>query len=197
MDTYQAATQRRTIRRFKQDEIPADILRRLLNAARLAPSGANLQPLEYILVSDREVVSQVFQCLKWAGYIAPAGDPPEGKRPVAYVVVLLNRKIREAGGNHDAAAAIENMLLVAHAEGIGTCWIGSVDRVRLASILSIPSSHEIDSVVALGYPDQRSVVEEYKGSIKYWMDEAGIMHVPKRALKDIAHINKFGRKLPG
>jgi len=191
MDVYEATTHRRTIRRYKQDKVPAATIEKLVSAARLAPSGANLQPCEYIAVTDQAIVDDLFTCLKWAGYIAPAGDPPAGQRPVAYIVVLINRTIKERGGDHDAAAGIENMLLVAHEEGLGSCWVGSVDRVRVAQILSIPPTREIDSVVAFGYPNERSVIEEATDSIKYWKDERGVMHVPKRPLKDILHSNKF------
>jgi len=194
MEVYEAVTGRRTIRRYRQDRIPDLVIEHMANAARLAPSGANLQPCEYVVVTDPAKVKQVFPCLKWAGYIAPEGDPREGERPTAYVVVLLNRTIREAGGGHDAAAAIENMLLVAYAEGVGTCWLGSVDRARLGNILSVPASLEIDSVVALGYPNEKPVVEDERGSIRYWKDKEGALHVPKRRLEDIVHVNEYGRR---
>lgn len=191
MDVYEAVTCRRTIRRYKRDKVPVATIESLVNAARLAPSGANLQPCEYIAVTDQTAVDDLFTCLKWAGYIAPAGDPPAGQRPVAYIVVLINRSIKETGGEHDAAAAIENMLLLAYEEGLGSCWIGSVDRARAMQMLSIPPRYEIDSVVALGYPNERSVVEEATDSIKYWKDDKGVMHVPKRPLKAILHVNRF------
>ena len=90
MDIYETICQRRTVRRYKQDAIPEDILKKLINAARIAPSAANLQPVEYVIVNDKETVEKVFPTLKWAGYIAPAGNPPEGERPTAYLVVLVN-----------------------------------------------------------------------------------------------------------
>jgi len=192
MDVYEATVNRRTIRRFKQDRIPLEILKKMVDAGRLAPSGANLQPCEYVMVTDPARLRQMFPCFKWATYIAPSGDPPEGKRPTAYLVVLLNRTIRETGGTHDAAAAIENILLVAYELGVGSCWLGSVDREKVRTILSIPPDCEIDSVVALGYPDERPVVEEARGSIRYWKDKEGVLHVPKRRLEDMIHLNEYG-----
>jgi nitroreductase len=192
MDVYEAAVSRRTVRRFKQDKIPTKALKKVLNAARLAPSGANLQPCEYVVVTDPIEVNRMFSCLKWAAFIAPYGDPPDGERPTAYIVVLLNRTVRETGGTHDAAAAIENILLVAYEEGIGSCWLGSVDREKVKMILSIPANCEIDSVVALGYPNERPVLEEARGSTNYWKDGKGILHVPKRQLEDITHLNGYG-----
>ncbi len=63
---------------------------------------------------------------------------------------------------------------------------------KLGEMLNIPPSRYIDSVLALGYPDESPVVEEMRDSIKYWKDENGVLHVPKRRLKDILHINRFG-----
>lgn len=195
MDVYEATTTRRTIRRYKQQRVPLSLLRRLVNAARLAPSGANLQPCEYVVVTDPDRAQRIFPCLRWAAYISPVGDPPEGERPTAYVVALLNRKVRETGGTHDVAAAIENMLLVAHEAGLGSCWVGSVDREKVREILSIPASHEVDSVVALGYPNESPVVEEASTSTRYWKDDRGVLHVPKRPLSSIAHLDEYGRAM--
>ncbi len=194
MSVYDLIISRRTIRRFKQDEIPLKILEKLVNAGRLAPSAANKQPLEFIVVYDKEVVKKVFSTLAWAGYISPRGIPPEGQQPTAYIVVLINRRITESGGIHDASAAIENIILTALEEGIGSCWIGSINRPHLAEILSIPPHCEIDSVVALGYKNESPVYEDLKNpddSIKYYKDESGTLHVPKRRLMDILHYNTY------
>jgi nitroreductase len=191
MHVYDAIINRRTIRRYQQKPIDENILIKLVNAARLAPSAANLQPCEYILVNDKSTVDQIFPCLKWAGYIAPAGNPPEGERPVAYFIVLLNRNWRKEGGEVDAAAAIENILLAALEEGIATCWLGAIDRDKLRIILGVPEYCSIDSVVALGYPNEKSVVEETDDTVKYWKDESGLFHVPKRKQQTILHKNKY------
>ncbi|MBO3840655.1 MAG: nitroreductase family protein [Candidatus Brockarchaeota archaeon] len=196
MNVYEAAVSRRTIRKFLQKPIPMEILVKLLNAARLAPSAGNLQPCEYILVTDKSLLDSVFSTLKWARYIAPDGTPKEGERPVAYVVVLVNTKKAGEGGEVDCAAAIENMILTAWEEGIGSCWIASVDRDRLREILSIPEYCKICFVVALGYKAEEPVVEEMKeDDVKYWKDEKGVLHVPKRRLNDIVFINSYGNKL--
>ena len=138
MTVYETAINRRTIRRFKQKPIPLEILRKLVNAGRLAPSSANKQPIEYIIIEDVCIVESVFGTLKWAGYISPAGDPPQGERPVAYIVVLANKEKNSGSCERDAAAAIENMLLVALEEGIGSCWLGAIDTNKLTDILELP-----------------------------------------------------------
>ena len=191
MEVLDAIARRRTIRRFRQEPIPFALLEKLADAGRLAPSGANLQPAEFIIVDDPALVARVFETVAWAGYIAPAGNPPEGKRPVAYVVCLQNKEIKAVTPTADLAAAIENMILLGVAEGIGSCWIGSVNRKKLAEILEVPESRYIDSVLALGRPDESPVVEEERGSIKYWKDEAGRLHVPKRPLAKLLHRDRF------
>ena len=182
---------RRSIRQFRSDPIPGSILEQLVNAARLAPSAANRQPLEYVIVDQPQVCQKVFPCLKWAAYISPEGNPLPGQEPMAYIVVVVNTVVLKVRHEWDAGASIENMLLLAWDKGIGSCWIISADKPSLTEILSVPGSHEIDSVIALGYPAETSVVEDYKDSVKYWKDAAGGFHVPKRKLKDIIHFNRF------
>ncbi|MFH1824765.1 MAG: nitroreductase family protein [Candidatus Firestonebacteria bacterium] len=188
---YKAITERRTIRRFKQDKISDEILKKLVNAGRLAPSGANLQPIEYIIVNDEALVVEVFKNVKWAGYITPKGNPKEGEKPTAYIIVLVDRDNKGTTANYDVGAAVENVLLTSGEEEIGTCWMGSIDRENLRKIFNVPNDFIIDSVIALGYKGENPVVEEYKGSVKYWKDEGDILHIPKRNLKDILHWNKF------
>ncbi len=91
----------------------------------------------------------------------------------------------------DVGAAIENILLTALEEDIGTCWIQSIKREDLHQILKIPPNYKIDSVVALGYKNEEPVVEEMIDSVKYWLDDQETLHVPKRKLEDILHRNQF------
>ncbi len=196
MNVYEATVSRRTIRRFLQKPIPIHVLKKLLNAARLAPSGGNIQPCEYILVTEKDLLDKVFNTLKWAMYLGPAGAPREGERPTAYVVVSINTRKRAEGGEVDCAAAIENMILTAWEEGIGACWMASIDRERLREILSIPEHCRICFVVALGYRAEEPVTEDMKGDdVRYWRDENGVLHVPKRRLEDIVFVNSYGTKL--
>ena len=135
---FDLAVERRTIRKFLPKAVPGELLTRLVEAARLAPSAANVQPLEFIVVDEPETLAEVFPCLKWAAYIAPAGDPKAGEEPTAYVVTLVNTKVREKMYEYDVGAAMENMILTALGEGVGSCWLLSIDRDRLRAILSVP-----------------------------------------------------------
>ena len=194
MDIWEAIKKRRSVRRFRQEEISREILLELIEAARCAPSAANRQPLEFVVVDSEELRAEVFAQLAWAGYVQPRRDPPAGKHPVSYIIVLVNKERALANfGPVDAAAAIENTLLAAQGQGIGSCWLGSIKRDKLREILEIPDKYDIDSVIALGYPDEKPVMEDCKDeSIEYYLDDEDVLHVPKRPLASITHMNKFG-----
>jgi nitroreductase len=191
MSVYSVALRRRSIRRFKQKKIPLSILKKLINAARFAPSGANIQPCEFIVVDRKVIVDKIFPTLKWAGYIRPHGDPPPGAEPTAYIIVLINHRKKPFCAEADAAACVENILLVAQEKGLGSCWLGAIDKVKIRSIVKTPRYCEIKYVLALGYPDEEPKVEQAKNSIKYWKDKLGRLHVPKRSTKEALHRNRY------
>lgn len=191
MSIYETAITRRSIRRFRDIPVPHEILERCVNAARLAPSAANLQPLEYLVVDDGQLLPEVFSTLKWAAYIRPRGDPPQGKRPRAYIVILKKKDIGMPSSVYDVGAAMENMILVGLEAGIGSCPIVSIDREKLSTILNIPGDYEIPLVLALGYPDESPVEEPFSGSVKYWKDDDDVLHVPKKKLEAVLHWNAF------
>jgi len=188
---YDVVISRRSVRRFREAPIPRDLLDRCINAARLAPSGSNLQPLEYIVVDDKKLVPEVYSCVRWAGYLRPHGDPPEGKRPSAYVIILKNSKVTPGDANFDVGEALENMILVAWAEGVASCQFGSADRDQLRKLLNISAGYEVPLVIAFGYPDETHAIEPYTDSPKYWRDKALVHHVPKRSLESIRHWNRL------
>jgi nitroreductase len=194
MDVWEAIRRRRSIRRFKQEAISKEVLLEVVEAGRCAPSAANRQPVEFVIVNSEERRNEIFAQLAWAAYVQPRRDPPAGKRPVAYIIVLVNSERAMANlGKVDAAAAIENILLAAQGEGVGSCWLGSIKREKVREILEIPDKYDIDSVVALGYPGEQPVMEDCKGeSIEYYLDDNDVLHVPKRPLGNITHMNKFG-----
>ena len=177
---------RRTIRRFCDRPIAREDMKQLLDVARLAPSGANLQPLHYIAVLSKEKCEEIFPQTAWAGYVKPYGTPPEGQRPRAYVVVLADTQIRKAGFDFDAGAAVENLVLSAWEKGIGSCIIGACNRDEIRKILDIEEKDHICCLVALGYPAHEcSCYDTEDGDIHYTMDENGNFRVPKRTLRDI------------
>lgn len=192
MNIYETIIARRTIRKFKQEEIDPEILKKLVNAGRLAPSGANLQPLEYLIVDDRDLKEKIFSNLAWAGYIRPEGDPKKGERPAAYIIILADKEICPAP-DRDIGASAENMNIAAEEKGIGCCWIGSFKKKKVNEIIGAPENLSAELVLVLGYPGEKPVSEDIRkgSSIKYYKDDLGTLHVPKRRLEDLLHFNKF------
>jgi nitroreductase len=190
MDVYNAVLSRRSIRRFQQKRVETETLKKLVNAARLAPSAANLQPIEYFVITDRNLCSRVFDTIGWAAYIKPKWTPNKDERPTAYIILLV-RNIKNKWYMRDVSLASENIVLTAEGEGLGSCIICNIDRDRIREILSIPKELHVDSLIALGYKAEEAVVEDLKDSVEYWRDDNEILHVPKRKLEDMLHINSF------
>ena len=187
--TYEKIRSRRTIRKYLQKAVPEEALLKCVDAARVSPSGANLQPLSYIIVNDQKLLRKVFSTLSWAGYL-PDYQPSEEEMPRAYIIILLDEEISRTP-NHDAGIAAMSISMVAYDEGLGSCILGAVDREKLREILNVPEGLAVVLVVALGYPAENPVVEPVKdGDIKYWLDENGVLHVPKRDLKDVVRWNE-------
>lgn len=190
MKVYDTILSRRSIRRYKQKPIQLELLKKFVNAARLAPSGANLQPLEFLIVKDRNLCAQIFETIGWAGYIKPKWTPKPEERPTAYIVIIVNNN-SNPWYQRDVGLASANIVLAAEEEGIGSCILCKIDKEKIKKILNIPSGKEVDSIISLGYKDEVSVTEELNDSVEYWRDENQILHVPKRKLEDIIHFDGF------
>lgn len=177
----------RSYRRFFQDAaISTDTLTWLVNLARLSASAANLQPLKYVLANDPKQNEAIFSCLAWAGYLKDWPGPAPGERPSAYIVILHDQEVaKEVGCDHGIAA--QSILLGAREKGLGGCIVGSIKKDLLRQLLNIPGRYEILLVMALGRPRETVVLEEAGpgDSIRYWRDQDGVHHVPKRRLEDI------------
>ena len=176
----------RSYRRFDQSvAISMDLLREMVDAARLSGSARNMQPLRYMLFNDPVECARIDPTLAWAGYMKDWPGPEEGERPTAYIVQLGDLELTDDWWCDDGIAA-QSMLLTAVEQGFGGCIIGSVQREKLRSILSIPDRYKIIQVFALGKPAEEVVIDEVSNDdIKYWRDEQGVHHVPKRSLDDL------------
>ncbi|MDD3642873.1 MAG: nitroreductase family protein [Candidatus Krumholzibacteria bacterium] len=177
----------RSVRRFDGSApVGIETLERLVALARLAPSGANRQPLRFWLSCDPALNGEIFACLSWAGYLEDWDGPAPGERPAAYMVILHDTEVAEGYGC-DHGIAAQTIMLGAAAGGLGGCIIGSVDRERLARVLDLADRYRILLVLALGFPGETIEVEDVgdDGDIRYWRDAGGAHHVPKRALEDL------------
>lgn len=183
---------RRTVRKFKPDPVEADVLAKLVDAARLCPSGANKQPLIYIAVNEPELAKKIYETEKFGAYLGEAGQPQPGEEPTAHILVAQNKEFAIAETVRDVGAAVQTILMGACAYGLGATWLRSFDRPKAAQILGLPEEYEPDSLIALGVPGEAPKVVPMKdGDVKYWRDKTGQHFVPKRAFDEICFLNGF------
>ena len=177
----------RSYRRFDQKVgIGPSTLRELVDLTRYCASAANLQPLKYTVSCTPEKNIKIFEQLQWAAYLKDWTGPSEGERPTAYIIVLGDTSVAKSF-DCDLGIVCQTMLLGAAEKGLGGCMIGSVKRKELRETLSIPGHLEILLVIALGKPKETVVIEAVgrEGDIRYWRDDEGVHHVPKRSLDEI------------
>jgi nitroreductase len=164
VEVLEAIRTRRSIRSFKSDEISDEDAVKMLEAARLAPSAGNKQSWTFIYIKDPQVIRMIKNCSP--GFYADA----------TAVIVMGIKKEDEKRGTLDVCFAAENILLAAHALGIGGCPIVSFNSDAVREIINAPKDWQAILVVSLGYPDK-------------------VPSPPlKKKLSDIAYLDFFGRK---
>jgi nitroreductase len=177
----------RSYRRFYEEkDITMEELEQLVELARRSPSGANRQPIKYMLSVSREKNQEIFETLTWAGYLKDWNGPIEGERPSAYIIMLRDNEISK-GMSHDEGICAQSIFLGANEMGLGGCFIGVVNRIKLAEVLNPKENYEIALVIALGYPKEEVVLEDMDENrdFKYYRDENEVHHVPKRKLEEL------------
>ena len=165
--------ERRSIRRYRPDPVPEEMVEQLLEAGRWAPSASNRQPWEFIVVRDEAIRQQVaqhaaFYFIKWAH----VGEAP-------LLIVLCgnagNRLYRQFL-HEDIGLAGGQIMLQAKALGLGTCWIGALDRKAIAGILKLPDHLEILGLLTVGFPAEDPPP------------------TPRRPLAEIVHYDVYGNR---
>ncbi|MEE0944398.1 MAG: nitroreductase family protein [Clostridia bacterium] len=185
MNIIQTIKARRTVRKFKQISVKDEYLKTIIDCGRLAPTGANLQPLKFIYVTDEKVRKEMYPYLKYAGYI-PDWNPVFEECATSFIIVTNDTNIKPTEKSEcDSGAAIMNMCLAACELGLDNCWLGSVDRMKIKELLSLPAHLDITYVLAVGYSDQSGEYFDSSDSIKYYFDEKGSVHVPKRPFNEV------------
>ena len=141
MDVYEAIRRRVAVREFKPDPVPHEVVERLLLAVRWAPSTRNKQPWRVVVVQDKPTITKIGALSPSGGFIA--------KAPVALAITM------EAGVRNeqlDAGRIVENLELMAWSLGLGTCYVGQMDRDAVKALLGIPAESDLVTVMPFGYP---------------------------------------------
>ena len=158
MEFKETIIKRQSIREYEDKPVPQDKLNRILEAARLAPSGSNRQPWKFIVVKDSQRRRELAQ--------AADGQPFVGQAPVIIAAVATNPdRIMSCGIPSyavDLAIAITQMTLAAVDEGLGTCWIGAFSQDKVKEILGVPAKYKVVTVLPVGYPKIESMTKMRK-----------------------------------
>jgi nitroreductase len=186
MDLKNLVLKTRSYRRYDGAyPVSYDILENLVDLARLSASGANRQPLKYLIYNSPDDCGRIFPSVMWAAYLKDWEGPEPSERPTAYIIVLGDKSISEGFGV-DHGIAAQSIMLGASEAGLGGCMIASIRRDLLREELKIPDRYEILLILTLGKPVEKVVIEDIKdGNVKYWRDIDAIHHVPKRTLDEL------------
>ncbi len=146
MDFINVVQTRRSHRKFSEEKVPEDVLKRIMDAAFLAPTWSNKQGVRYIIVDDKEQLEK----------LGNAGQKWISAAPMAIVVFIFPK---DSGVNTngleyypvDAAIALQQLILAATNEGMGTCWIGYFDESKTKKVLKLPEKARVIGMTPLGY----------------------------------------------
>jgi len=167
MDTFECIRKRRDIRNFLQKDVPDDVIMKIIEAGRLAPSAMNLQPWNFIVIKNKETLKELGPLCLSGRFIVDAFF-------AVVVVTDHSNKWHEIDGTR----AVQNMALAAWNEGIGCCWIGAINRDKVKEMLSIPENLYILTILPFGYPEEFTVKRKKN----------------RKKPEEVVHWEKFGKK---
>jgi nitroreductase len=161
MEVIEAMRRRRSVRSYRHEPIPEALLQKVFGAATLAPSGGNMQPWEFFVVRNEKIKRGIVEA-SYTGY-GRSGSPQTWLLDVPVLVVIcVDRKRTGARYGRegaqfisllDVASAVQNLLLAATAEGLGSCWVAGFDRSRVKKLLKLEPNLGVIGLVALGRTD--------------------------------------------
>ena len=176
MEFYDVIKTRRSVRRFLKKAIPDDVLERILEAARIAPSGGNAQPWRFVIVKDEDKKKKIARACYEQDFIAQA--------PVVIVCCSIEcssgyEPWQDDAGWRDTVISVDHLILAARNEGLATCWIGAFYDKKVGKIINVPDDVNVVMVVPIGYPVLKTAFRETKD---------------RKSLKTICFVEKYGRR---
>lgn len=175
----------RCTRRYEKDfEVSASTLEELIDIARVTSSAKNMQPLKYILVTNKDAVHKLAQTAMWATHLTN-WNQSEDERPSAFILVLNDTTI-DGFAMFDAGVAFEAIMLGANAKGLSACALASINKELCSELFEIPKNHEVMIGISLGKSSEIiNLVDVKNNDINYYRNEKDEHCVPKRALEEI------------
>ncbi|MEM4728303.1 MAG: nitroreductase family protein [Thermoplasmata archaeon] len=154
MELVEAIEGRRSVRAFKNEELPEGFIEEAVRVGNLAPSAGNLQARDFVVVRDAGTKKRLAEAALGQDFIAEA--------PVVLVVCANARRIAHYGERgrelymlQDTAAAIENILLYVHSKGLGSCWVGAFNEAEVSEALGLPNWVRPVAILPIGVPAER------------------------------------------
>lgn len=141
MDVFDAVRTVLAVRRYADKRVPAELVHRIVEAGRLSASSINTQPWHFVVVEERASLRMIGQIMKTGRYTSDA----------SFAIVVLVEKDSPHGAS-DASRAIQNMILTAWSDGVGSNWVGFGPMPEVEKLLAVPKSHEGLAVLPFGYP---------------------------------------------
>lgn len=175
MDVFEAVQERRSIRAYQDKPVPREKLEKILEAGRLAPSARNCEPWHFIAVTDAEKRKRLSKGM-WAKFVAQA--------PLV-IVACGNKKASPDWYAIDTALAVENMVLTAIGEGLGTCCVGSFDEKDVKTILKVPENFEVLVMLSVGYAGEK---------LDFSSKLLNLVRT-RKTLSEVASEEEFGKRL--
>lgn len=145
---------RRSVRKYKREQIPQDTLQRILEAGRYAPSASNRQPWHFIVLTDPEILENLSHG-RWNSFISTSAFTVVG---CAYEGSAYARKWSTV----DTTIAMQNLVIAAWSLGIGSCWIGDFDEALVRRLLHVPKNWKVLALISFGYPDETPEITSRK-----------------------------------
>lgn len=158
MSCIERLIKRRSIRKYKDEPIPEDIMKNIMEVGRQSPSAVNRQPWHFIVVTDKDILSKIGRGLfnrmiKNSAFTLIGCYKPGNSLTNKYASI-------------DTTIAMQSMVLAAHLQGVGSCWIGDYNELNVKKLLNIPENLKILSVISFGYPDEEPKPKRKKKSIE-------------------------------
>ncbi|MBI4149025.1 nitroreductase family protein [Candidatus Woesearchaeota archaeon] len=174
MDIWDCIRTRRSIRKFRDIPVEWDKVGQILNAGRYAPSAGNLQNWQFLVVTDAEKRKQIAEASGQQYWMQTA--------PIQIIVCMKVQITEQYYGIRgerlysiqNGAAAAENMMLMAHALGLGSCWVGGFDEEKVKRICQIPDRARPQVIIAMGYADEQPMIP------------------PRLTLENVTFLNRYG-----
>jgi nitroreductase len=177
VEVFEAIEKRKSVRSYQSTQVPNAKLTKVLEAARLAPSAGNIQPWRFIVVLDLQKRKTIAKGCRYGHFL--------DESPVI-IVGCGDQKASPRWHAIDTCIAMENLVLAATGEGLGTCWIGFFNEKTIRATLKIPSRLKIVALLALGYPREKLNLT------------AKLAHLirPTKKLEKIADLEEYGKGFP-